>query len=1328
MTSTLPRMRLALVLSATTMLTPPALAQTLPTGGQVVSGQATISQSGNAMTINQSSDKMIANWQSFSIGAGNSVTFNQPGASSVALNRVVGQDPSKILGSLSANGQVFLINPNGIAIGKTGSVQTGGFVASTLGISNADFLAGRYNFTGSGGAISNEGSISGKVVALISPSVSNSGTIAGSTALAAGTDVLLDFNGDGLLSVEVKASTVKTLVENKGLIRADGGVAILTAKGASDAMKGVVNNTGVVQAASIGSRNGRILLLGDAKHGEVNAGGTLRARSVETSAAKVNLASDLKVDTLGGRWLIDPSNITIDANYAAALQTALASGDVTVTTSSSDTEPGDISVNSPVIWGSHVLTLRADNNIIVNASLTSTGTTGSDGLILQYAQTTSSGAYTINSAINLAAGSLFQTQNGSSGPITYKVITDVSALQNMNADLSGRYALGADIDASATRNWNSGAGFAPVGNNSSAFSGSFEGLGHVVSGLSINRPSENYVGLFGYANGAIMIGNVSLSNASIIGNNSVGALVGAANSTTINHADANGTIIGNDSVGGLLGYASYSLVTASFATGVVTGSGSHVGGLAGNVDNLSAVSDSYAEGRVSGSSHVGGLIGYLGANSTATYVYSTSDVTGGAYVGGLVGYNDGAVVQSYATGKLSGGSSADTGGLIGYNSASGTLDRSYWDIETTGVSTGCATNLGSCSATGLTTASALLHQSYPGFSFWPAVPWGHWYGIHGYTRPFLRSEYSTIIRNTHQLQLMEMNLRGSFVLANNLDFAVLTDGSRSDMWATSSLAGTGFSPVGSIAYNFYGTFDGGNHTISGLVINRPAAEQVGLFGMTNGSLIENVGLRDVSVKGSFSTGGLIGRSTNGSILRNSYVTGDINGSYYVGGLVGWNDWSTVQDVYALTHVSGDTAIGGLIGVNNFGTVRNAYAIATTSARRAESETVGVPLDGTYSGIFGGSSADVTNPFTFIDAGWDFSGVWGKSRVGENNGNMMLRSFGGTFYDNYVRLSGDTTKTYGDANPSISGIVLDGVGTGNVSLAWGSAVTTRTSAGSYAYAVPNVLNVSSSSGATWLDYGSGTLIVNKAPLTIAANDASRIYDGTRFGGGNGITYSGFVNGEDASVLSGTVVYGGSAQGARNAGHYSIGASGLSAQNYAITWADGTLTINRATISAITGITALNKSFDGTTMATLDTSAAKFVGMIAGDVVTVATSIGNFTDPMVGRNKAVDITGLTLGGADGGNYILGNTTATATADITMRSDVITCSSYGAGGSGICGTMAPNPALDVGRNAAVPLEIVAPVSGADRAAGLITFRTARCQDGGNGGQPCRTQDAAH
>lgn len=317
------RRKLAAMLMASTLLSGTAWADDLPTGGQIVSGSGAIATNGSAMTINQSTDRMIANCQGFSIGANNSVTFNQPGASSVALNRVVGQDQSQILGSLNANGQVFLINPNGIAIGQTEQVQTGGFVASTLGITNENFLAGNYQFNGTGGSIANEGDVSGNVVALIAPSVSNSGTLTGSTALAAGTDVLLDFDGDGLLSVEVTANTLAGLVENNGLIRADGGTAILTAKGASDALKGVVNNTGTVEARTIARKDGRILLLGDMGNGEVKAAGTLRAKSVETSAAKVTIDKDLIVDADGGHWLIDPTDIIIDAPVATAIQNAL---------------------------------------------------------------------------------------------------------------------------------------------------------------------------------------------------------------------------------------------------------------------------------------------------------------------------------------------------------------------------------------------------------------------------------------------------------------------------------------------------------------------------------------------------------------------------------------------------------------------------------------------------------------------------------------------------------------------------------------------------------------------------------------------------------------------------------------------------------------------------------------------------------------------------------------------------------------------------------------------------------------------------------------------
>ena len=114
-----------------------------PAGEQLVAGQASVSRAGTNTLVTQTSDRAAINWQSFSIGAGEAVRFAQPSASSVALNRVVGQNPSEILGSLSANGQVFLLNPNGVLFGKGAQVDVGGLVASTLNISNSDFLAGQ---------------------------------------------------------------------------------------------------------------------------------------------------------------------------------------------------------------------------------------------------------------------------------------------------------------------------------------------------------------------------------------------------------------------------------------------------------------------------------------------------------------------------------------------------------------------------------------------------------------------------------------------------------------------------------------------------------------------------------------------------------------------------------------------------------------------------------------------------------------------------------------------------------------------------------------------------------------------------------------------------------------------------------------------------------------------------------------------------------------------------------------------------------------------------------------------------------------------------------
>src|SRR5512133_805971 len=254
-----------------------------PTGGVVSAGSASITGGAASTTINQASQNVAINWQSFSIGAKEAVQFVQPNSSSVALNRVLGSDPSNLLGSLTANGKVFLVNPNGILFGQGAQVNVGGLVASTLNIADGDFMAGRYNFAGAGkGMILNQGTINadGGYVALLGANVSNEGVISarlGTVALAAGNAMTLDVAGDGLLNVALNQGLANALVRNGGLIRADGGQVLLTAQAVGNLLQSVVNNTGVIQAQTIDTRNGAIRLLGDMQSGTVNLSGTLDA-------------------------------------------------------------------------------------------------------------------------------------------------------------------------------------------------------------------------------------------------------------------------------------------------------------------------------------------------------------------------------------------------------------------------------------------------------------------------------------------------------------------------------------------------------------------------------------------------------------------------------------------------------------------------------------------------------------------------------------------------------------------------------------------------------------------------------------------------------------------------------------------------------------------------------------------------------------------------------------------------------------------------------------------------------------------------------------------
>jgi filamentous hemagglutinin family protein len=259
-------------------------AHALPTGENVVQGGVTVSRPGaQTMQINQTTAKGIVNWQSFSIGSGEHVNVTQPSASSVLLNRVVGNSPTEIFGQLTANGQVFLVNPNGVLFAPGASVSVGGLFASSLAISDADFLAGQYRFArdGTAGDVVNQGEIVALngYAALAGPRVRNDGRIIanlGTVALAAGDRVTLDMVGDGLINVSVDQAALNASAVNTGILQADGGRVLMSAKTAHALLDTVINNTGTIRANRMAERDGTIVLEAG-EFGTIDSSGILEA-------------------------------------------------------------------------------------------------------------------------------------------------------------------------------------------------------------------------------------------------------------------------------------------------------------------------------------------------------------------------------------------------------------------------------------------------------------------------------------------------------------------------------------------------------------------------------------------------------------------------------------------------------------------------------------------------------------------------------------------------------------------------------------------------------------------------------------------------------------------------------------------------------------------------------------------------------------------------------------------------------------------------------------------------------------------------------------------
>ncbi|KEN34655.1 filamentous hemagglutinin N-terminal domain-containing protein [Escherichia coli] len=284
------------LLSGMMLMTHSVMAANLPTGGQIVAGSGSIqTPSANQMQVHQNTQNMVTNWHSFDIGAGHSVQFFQPDSSAVALNRVTGGSESKIMGNLSANGQVFLVNPNGMLFGKGASVNTAGFVASTRDIKSEDFMKGQYTFSEgakAGAEIINQGNLTtapGGYIVLAADRVKNNGTIltpGGKAVLAAGETVTLQLDRSGLTSVQASGDVVNALVENSGLVSATNGQVYLTALGKNMLLNTVLNVSGVVEAsgATVGGSN---VVLNGGNSGVVHLSGQVTAGNAGGRGGKV---------------------------------------------------------------------------------------------------------------------------------------------------------------------------------------------------------------------------------------------------------------------------------------------------------------------------------------------------------------------------------------------------------------------------------------------------------------------------------------------------------------------------------------------------------------------------------------------------------------------------------------------------------------------------------------------------------------------------------------------------------------------------------------------------------------------------------------------------------------------------------------------------------------------------------------------------------------------------------------------------------------------------------------------------------------------------------
>lgn len=539
----------------------------------------------------------------------------------------------------------------------------------------------------------------------------------------------------------------------------------------------------------------------------------------------------------------------------------------------------------------------------------------------------------------------------------------------------------ANIDAAVSSEacYKGGAGWSPIGNSVTSFTGEYDGQGNTISNLSINRPSSISVGMFGRTANGASLKSINLVAVDITGSHEVGALVGTplnSGTTTIDAVTVTGSISSARTganaadLGGLVGYAQATSISNSSVNATISGEGRNIGGIAGDGAANTSISNSYVNGSISGTGtqgQIGGIAG-LYRGSGIDNCYSTASVTAGSVssnpgVGGLIGQLSSGITvsNSYASGAVTHTSGATLGGLIGINANANdaNLTNCFWDTQTSGQSN-------SDGGTGKTTAEMKVESTFTAWDFnstWSILT------LDNLSYPYLQSatqnpapgivpvEYASgngssgapfqisDLNQLYKLSNDNSNWDKYFVQTANID------ASSSASWN----GGQGFNPIGNTTTKFTGTYDGGGFTISDLAVNRPSADYQGLFGVADGANLTQIQVLNASVVGRSRSAVVCGMAENGTNINKVFASGSITGQRsdnftQVAGIIGYQLLSHLSQSASAVNVTGNHgSLGSLVGYAtsntlNGSTISDCYSSGSVTSNN-NNEFVGSLIGG-----------------------------------------------------------------------------------------------------------------------------------------------------------------------------------------------------------------------------------------------------------------------------------------------------------------------------------------------------------------------------------------------